>query len=230
MGKIKTQKNKKHTKSLGYIFSKVFTKCTTYINSIFNKLNTRNLIETKKSHINQKNLINLNYSLRKNNNVDLVNIKRVIKLPEKLVIESEKNLKKKIKKPRKTVKKTVKKNVKKTASIKKRIGKRPPVKESTKLMIYEKQNDKCALCDKSLGIGRIIDHVLMRSLGGCDNINNYQGLCATCNKCKTVHFDQFVRNYFKNNSKTTIDFNQLLNLQKEQYNDFFGQHPIINID
>ena len=97
-------------------------------------------------------------------------------------------------------------------------------------MIYEKQNDKCALCDKSLGIGRIIDHVLMRSLGGCDNINNYQGLCATCNKWKTFHFDQFVRNYFKNNSKTTIDFNQLLNLQKEQYNDFFGQHPIINID
>lgn len=242
---VKTKKNKKTISSIGHTFSKIYLKCTTYINSIFNKLNKNTSIITKnkKSYINQKNFKNrnINYSLRKINNVDLINQKRIIKIPEKLINESGRILKKRKKKKimkksenfsiKRPIKKSTKKSVnKKPVNIKKNIVKRPPVKESTKLMIYEKQNDKCALCNKSLGIGRIIDHVLMRSLGGCDNINNYQGLCVTCNKWKTFHFDQFVRNYFKNNNKTTIDFNELLNLQKEQFNNFFGSHPIINIE
>lgn len=124
----------------------------------------------------------------------------------------------------------MKKNVKKNTKNIKKIPKRPHVKESTKLMIYDMQNDKCALCSESLGIGRIIDHILMRSLGGHDNINNYQGLCTKCNKWKTFHFDQFVRNYFKQNKKKTISFNKLLDLQKEEYNKFYGPHPKININ
>jgi hypothetical protein len=153
--------------------------------------------------------------------------KKITKKKTKTSKTAKKNKKKFTKK---NVKKNVKKNTKKNTTNTKKISKRPPVKESTKLMIYDMQNDKCALCSESLGIGRIIDHVLMRSLGGHDNINNYQGLCTKCNKWKTFHFDQFVRNYFKENKKKTISFNKLLDLQKEEYNKFYGPHPEININ
>ena len=82
--------------------------------------------------------------------------------------------------------------------------KRPKVHEYIKNIIYDKQDDKCTLCKNKLGVCRIIDHIIPRSIGGFDNINNYQALCGLCNKWKTYNFDHFIRNYIKNKLYLTI--------------------------
>jgi hypothetical protein len=231
-----------------YVKNSIFSlvhKPIIFINNLFKIFNNRirvnkiNYIANKKSErlIDKNNKLSLQENfIRRNKAKKIIDkpkkiVKKLDKTCKKIKIPTKKNNKKITKKKiktSKTVKKNVKKNTKNTKNTKK-ISKRPPVKESTKLMIYDMQNDKCALCCESLGIGRVIDHILMRSLGGHDNINNYQGLCTKCNKWKTFHFDQFVRNYFKQNKKKTISFNKLLDLQKEEYNKFYGPHPKINI-
>ena len=101
--------------------------------------------------------------------------------------------------------------------------KRPKILEYVKIIIYSNQDDKCALCKKSLGIGRIIDHIIPRSLGGLDNINNYQAICGSCNKWKTYRFDHFIKNYLKNNKKFNLD--TILKIQKTEFQKFNGPYP-----
>ena len=108
---------------------------------------------------------------------------------------------------------------------KNKITKRPKILEYIKIIIYSRQNDKCTLCTNNLGVGRIIDHIIPRSIGGIDNINNYQSICGTCNKWKTYSFDHYLRNFIKNNPKN-ITLNKIINIQKTEYNKFNGPYNI----
>ena len=58
--------------------------------------------------------------------------------------------------------------------------------------IFNKQQGKCAICNKELILHRPdnisyddrvmhIDHILPKSMGGKNDINNLRGLCAKCN-------------------------------------------------
>jgi hypothetical protein len=106
---------------------------------------------------------------------------------------------------------------------KKNITKRPKIPEFIKIIVYSRQDDKCSLCNNSLGIGRIIDHIIPRSLGGLDNINNYQAICGCCNKWKTYRFDYFIKNYLKTNKKPNL--NKILDIQKIEFDKFNGPYP-----
>jgi len=109
-------------------------------------------------------------------------------------------------------------------NIPKNITKRPRISEFIKVIIYSRQDDKCSLCKNSLGVGRIIDHIIPRSLGGLDNINNYQSICGECNKWKTYRFDHYIKNYLKTKRKFKLE--TILNIQKTQFNIFNGPYPI----
>ena len=95
--------------------------------------------------------------------------------------------------------------------------------EYIKIIVYSRQGEKCTLCKENLGVGRIIDHIIPRSIGGLDNINNYQAICGTCNKWKTYSFDHYLRHYINNNSKN-ITLKKILDLQKVEYNRFNGPY------
>jgi len=103
------------------------------------------------------------------------------------------------------------------------ITKRPRIFEYVKIIVYSRQNDLCTLCNDHLGVGRIIDHIIPRSIGGLDNINNYQAICGTCNKWKTYSFDHYLRNYLKNNSQNII-LDDILKLQNQEYIKFNGPY------
>ena len=129
-----------------------------------------------------------------------------------------KNIKKKINFPF-----NIKKNKKNNKIINKNTDKRPKIYEYIKNIIYDKQNDRCSLCIKSLGVGRIIDHIIPRYLGGIDNINNYQAICGTCNKWKTYSFDHNIKKYIEKHKK--INLNDILKFQKKEFNSFNGEYP-----
>ncbi len=97
--------------------------------------------------------------------------------------------------------------------------KRPKVHEYIKNIIYDRQNDKCNLCLGKLGVNRTIDHIVPRSIGGFDNITNYQALCSVCNKWKTYNFDYIIRNYAKN--KVYVNINIIKKMQKTEFKKFF---------
>lgn len=126
-----------------------------------------------------------------------------------------KNIKKKLNFPN---------NIKKKPNmVKKNTTKRPKIYEYIKNIIYAKQNDKCSLCKNSLGVGRIIDHIIPRCLGGIDNINNYQAICGTCNKWKTYSFDHNIKKYIEKYKKINLD--DILKFQKKEFNKFNGEYP-----
>ena len=88
--------------------------------------------------------------------------------------------------------------------------KRSKIPDYIKYEIFNNQDDKCNLCYERLGIGRIVDHVIPISLGGKDNLSNYQALCCSCNKWKTYSFDHLLRKKLKQypnlNNKLIIEF------------------------
>jgi len=100
--------------------------------------------------------------------------------------------------------------------------KRPHIQDYIKLIIYSKQENKCNLCNNNLDTCRIIDHIIPRSLGGYDNINNYQAICGTCNKWKTYSFDHFIKNYMKYTKKISLE--SILSIQKKEFDKFNGPY------
>ena len=102
-----------------------------------------------------------------------------------------------------------------------KICKRPKILEYVKIVVYSRQNDKCTLCNNNLGIGRVIDHIIPRSIGGFDNINNYQAICGACNKWKTYKFDHQLKAILKKNKKLP-SLKTTLQIQKKEYIKFNG--------
>lgn len=175
----------------------------------------------------RKNLkINFPSLAKKINNKQ--SMSKIISTKSKKALKVKRILKKKILK--KIVKKSNKKIIKKFSSDKNNIVtlkefnsiKRPKVHEYIKNIVYDRQDDKCSLCKNKLGVCRIIDHIIPRSIGGFDNIHNYQALCGLCNKWKTYNFDHFIRNYIKNKLYLSIDI--IKNIQVEEYTKFFTKN------
>jgi len=93
--------------------------------------------------------------------------------------------------------------------------KRSKIPDYTKNRIYAQQDEKCILCNKNLGEFRIMDHIKPISLGGPDNITNYQALCGSCEHWKTCSFDKTIKEYLTVIPDMSIDM--IKNLQSELY-------------
>jgi 5-methylcytosine-specific restriction endonuclease McrA len=120
-------------------------------------------------------------------------------------------------------KKTKKTKTKSILKKKKDITKRPKIYEYIKIIIYSRQNDKCSICHDNLGIARVVDHIIPRSLGGYDNIHNYQAICGICNKWKSYKFDYCIKNFIEKNKNLKLQ--DILKLQKIEFNRFNGNYP-----
>jgi hypothetical protein len=61
-----------------------------------------------------------------------------------------------------------------------------PVRESLRYEVLRRANGKCALCGKSKDEEPLeIDHIIPRSKGGTNQLQNLQALCRTCNRGKS---------------------------------------------
>ena len=172
------------------------------------------------------NSIKINFKKKINIVKPVVKIKNISKHVVKIKNISKHVVKTKkinVSKSKSIVKTSMKKQLKqrKQTKIVKNDSKRPLIKDFIKVLVYSRQNEKCNLCKKNLGVGRVVDHILPRSLGGLDNINNYQAICDTCNKWKTYSFDHYLRE--KINNKGNLNFNVVLKILKQQYYNFFGE-------
>ena len=92
--------------------------------------------------------------------------------------------------------------------------------------IYSRQNNKCNLCKKSLGVARPCDHILPRFLGGEDNINNYQVMCTECHNWKSNSFDHFLKKLLKKNNKISID--NIKKIMFKKYSEFMGSEELFD--
>lgn len=93
--------------------------------------------------------------------------------------------------------------------------KRSKIPDYVKNRIYSQQNEKCSICLNNLGEFRVMDHIKPISLGGPDNITNYQAICGTCNHWKTYSFDKVIKEYLGIVPDMTIDM--IKKLQAERY-------------
>lgn len=70
------------------------------------------------------------------------------------------------------------------------IAPRARIKKSEREEIYEASDKKCAICGKPLTLQECtIDHIVPRSRGGENNIDNYRILCPACNHFKSDRLD-----------------------------------------
>jgi hypothetical protein len=189
-----------------------------YINEKMTAMKYDKFILRKKKINTKINFPNMskNVYIKKNNKSKKTKkiLKKIVRKSNKKIIKLKKTNKKLIKNIGLNKLKTNIVTLKEYNSVK-----RPKVHEYIKNIIYDKQDDKCILCKDKLGVCRIIDHIIPRSIGGFDNINNYQALCGVCNKWKTYNFDHFIRNYIKN--KLYLSIESIKNIQNEEYKKFF---------
>lgn len=62
---------------------------------------------------------------------------------------------------------------------------REPVSGSIRYEVLKRANQRCECCGASIADKAIdVDHIVPRSLGGANSINNYQALCYECNTNK----------------------------------------------
>jgi len=179
-----------------------------------NRTHTSKLFKTEvDAAIEYDNFIIKN-NLNRNLNCDL----DFFRIKEEIKNKLEEKLKNKAVKIIKTSKKTVPLK-KRRVFFKFNNNKRPKIQEWVKNKIYSVQNEKCILCKNNLGEFRVMDHFIPRSLGGFDNINNYQALCGSCNKWKTYSFDHKIKKYFNENNVNINNLN--INFMRElQYIEF----------
>jgi 5-methylcytosine-specific restriction endonuclease McrA len=57
------------------------------------------------------------------------------------------------------------------------------VKLGVRWKVFERDGFKCVACGKSAADGAVlhVDHIIPRSKGGKDRLDNYQTLCELCN-------------------------------------------------
>lgn len=65
----------------------------------------------------------------------------------------------------------------------KNAGKKIKVMPAIRWQVFQRDNWKCVACGRNSETGAVlhIDHIIPRSKGGQDHIDNYQTLCETCN-------------------------------------------------
>ncbi|GHT25651.1 hypothetical protein FACS18942_01240 [Planctomycetales bacterium] len=69
----------------------------------------------------------------------------------------------------------------------------PPV-ESVKQRLYKQQQGKCGGCGQDFAIQNLeIDHIIPRAKGGGDYYENYQLLCGSCNRIKSIRPMEYLR-------------------------------------
>lgn len=70
-----------------------------------------------------------------------------------------------------------------------------PISGSIKYEVYKKAMFRCELCGVSADLkGLEVDHIHPKSLGGKDDLSNYQALCYSCNAAKRNTDDTDFRN------------------------------------
>ena len=119
-----------------------------------------------------------------------------------------------------------KRKVKKKSFIKKNDTPRQSIPQWMRNSIYSRQNNKCNLCKKSLGVDRPCDHILPRYLGGEDNISNYQVICTECHNWKSYTFDHYLNKLLKKNNKLSID--TIKNIMFKKYSELMGSPLVMN--
>jgi len=73
-----------------------------------------------------------------------------------------------------------------------------PISGSTKYEVLKRAKFRCELCGVSAGEKALeVDHIHPKSLGGKDNLDNYQALCYSCNSAKRNTDKSDFRDYKK---------------------------------